>query len=213
MRTSRWVLPLLFLLMGWLPAHRAAGVVQAQNPGDVAIQTPLPGEAIQGAVVISGNTSIEGFVSSELSFSYNHEISGTWFLIQQSQQPVENGILTTWDTTTLTDSIYDLRLVVFLKDGKQKQVTVTGLRVRNYTPIETSTPQPQPSQAVTLTSTPRPVPTKARLTSTPLPTNPAGIHAGDIQNGLMWGGVAAGAFFLVLGIYLGLQALIHARFG
>jgi hypothetical protein len=85
----------------------------------------------------------------EVSFAYGSDAGRTWFLIQESQQPVSGGALATWDTTTLTDGDYDLRLLVSLKDGTQQQVVVKGLRVRNYTPVEASSPTVTPLVSAT----------------------------------------------------------------
>lgn len=210
----------LFLLLisgwAWLAAWFSP-TSSAQQAGAAAIQSPRPGEALQGVLAILGSTQVDGFVSAELAFAYSRDTSGTWFSLAQSQKPVENGFLASWDTTTITDSNYELRLTVRLQDGSSQVVQVSGLRVRNYTSVETPTPPAQPSAAaspaVTATLTLTPTPTPVRPTPTRLATNPAKMLPGDIQNGFLWGGLAAFSFFAVLGIYLGLQSLIRHRAG
>jgi hypothetical protein len=108
--------------------------------------------------------------------------------------------LATWDTTTITDGDYDLRLLVSLKDGAQQQVVASGLRVRNYTLIEANMPTLTPLVSVTLT----PIPP----TTTPLPPNPAQLTRADYFTSLVQGGAIALLLFLALGIYLGVKALL-----
>jgi hypothetical protein len=176
-------------------------------PG-AAIHSPLPGQALQGLVPINGNTVENGFKSAELEFSYTYDPTHTWFLINETDKPVSDGLLAQWDTTTLTDEIYDLRLTILLSDGRRDSVTVSGLRVRNYTPIETDTPTP-----VTPTSTPvpgdTPIPTKTPTptvtpippTFTPLPPNPAQLSTQDITTSLGKGALVMLGMFAMMGIY------------
>jgi len=88
----------------------------------------------------------------------------TWFAIgEPSRQPVEAGPLGLWDTSGITDGNYHLRLRVFLDNGTALEHIVDGLRIRNYTQIETPTaaavvaPQGTPTAAPP-TATPRPTP-------------------------------------------------------
>ena len=101
-----------------------------------AIHSPVGGQALQGIVQILGTTSIEGFRSSELSFAYLVNPTDTWFKISESEVQVENGVIADWDTTTISDGDYILRLVIKLGDGNELMSSVDGVRVRNYSPIE-----------------------------------------------------------------------------
>ncbi len=191
---------------------------QNTKPLKALIISPGPGEALQGIVSITGTTALAGFVSAEVSFAYSDEKQEGWFLIQASCKAVTDSVIATWDTTTITDGVYDLQLVVTLADGRQQQLEVAGVRVRNYTPIETDTPVP----AVTVNLTQSPLPSTLPLTPTrppvvtagtlkgtltPLPTNPAQVAGGDIVGSLVKGGLAAAGLFLVGGLYLGLKYL------
>lgn len=209
---------LLLLISGWAWVAAWIGPASpAQQAGAAALQAPRPGEALQGVIAILGSTQVDGFVSAELAFAYSRDTSGTWFILARSEKPVENGFLASWDTTTITDSNYELRLTVRLQDGSSQVVQLSGLRVRNYTPVETPTPPAQPtaaaSPAATAAPTLTPTPTPVRPTPTRLATNPAQVLPGDIQNGFLWGGLVAFSLFAVLGIYLGLQFLIRHRAG
>lgn len=174
----------------------------------VVIISPRAGQALQGLVPISGSTAQDSFQMAELEFAYTHDPTHTWFLIEESDKPMTSGLLTQWDTTTLTDETYDLRLTVLLKDGRRDSVTIAGLRVRNYTPIETDTPTP-----VSPTSTPvpgdTPVPTVTPTititivppTFTPFPPNPARLSTQDITASLQKGALAVTGIFAMMGVY------------
>lgn len=151
----------------------------------IAISEPKPGQALQGTVRIIGSSNIRNFAHAEIAFAYQDNPTDTWFIISESDQGVVNDVLAVWDTTTITDNIYQLRLLVTTEDNRQFTEIVDGLRIRNYTAIETDTPQPDKSQIVNptmiATSTATPLP----KTPTPLPTNPANIQENDlIRSGL-----------------------------
>jgi len=188
-------------------------------PARPQITTPSGGEAVQGQVAISGASGIPGFFYYELSFAYTGVTTGTWFLIEESFNPVQNGPLATWDTFAITDGTYDLRLLVTLVDASQMETIVRGVRVRNYTLVETSTPAPSltPTNAPTTdqtqaftspdapTITPSPTGTPHTPTVTPLPRNPAEISPQQINDSLLRGAAGALAVFLLLGMYTSLR--------
>lgn len=146
--------------------------------GDISIKisAPYPGQALQGSVSIQGETNVAGFSRGELSFSYTNDPTDTWFLIQELETPAR-GELYRWDTTTISDGDYNLRLLVTLNDGRQSTVIISGLRVRNYTPIETETPAARQNltQSAGYQTTPSPLAKVARSTSTALPANPLSL--------------------------------------
>jgi hypothetical protein len=160
-------------------------------------------------VSISGNNAIDGFQSSELFFGYANNPTDTWFLITRNDQPVKDGELAQWDTTTITDGNYTLRLIVSFSDGTQSVATVPNVRVRNYSPIETDTPTPitptatqvpgdMPISTITPTATITPKPP----TPTPLPTNPAELSSANIIAGVGKGALATMGLFILLGLYI-----------
>ena len=181
----------------------APAMTQTTQPGGPTITTPLPGDVLQGTVAVVGSSDITGFVSAELTFSYVDDPTATWFLITTFSQPVLNQGLAAWDTSSITDGNYNLRLRVFLTDGNIIDILVSNLRVRNYTPVETPTPAPTVPQAtllptITLTSTPFPTPTD-------LPHNLAVLSPKDVSSSIIFGGLAACLLFIIVGIYLWLR--------
>ena len=182
------------------------------RPADqqASIDSPKQGEALQGQVVVNGTTQMDGFQSYEVSFSYQHDATNTWFPISESKVGVKAGSLATWDTTTITDGTYRLRVKVYLTGGRAVQSMVTGLRVRNYTPIETATPAPVSASGTQTPSTLEAVDyTAGGTTLTPMAENPVKIGGGDLGISLIKGGMVALLLFVVLGLYLSVRALFR----
>ena len=204
--------PLLFFSAGRSPVMQPPAATQTQAPQAV-IDSPGPGEALQGVVTISGTTGLADFRSAEVAFAYQADPTGTWFTIQQSSQPVNDGALARWDTTTITDGEYRLRLQVFLKDGRVLESLVEGVRVRNYTPVETSTPiVPTPGQPTpTFTATPRKDFVAVAQNPTLLPTNPAQVTGRDLQLSALQGVMLVLSALVAAGVYLGVRALSRRR--
>ncbi len=217
----RLILGLLFMLaLVPMNSTRASfDYAQVTPVPDVVIVSPQPGEAIQGVVAIMGKTTVSGFRSAEVLFGYVNDPSQTWFFIAESMTPVDAGQLAEWDTSTLTDGNYTLRLVVNRTDGSRVVVIVPNLRVRNYTPVETSTPTPFYTPTASATPPPGggPNPTVTALPSTtpvpptitPLPTNPAILSQGNISTSLLRGAAGTGIALAGLGLYLLIRKLLR----
>ncbi len=204
---------ILLFCSGLLPARLAQA--QTAEPG-IEVTSPLAGAALQGSVVISGSTALPGFQSAEVDFSYEQTGLENWFLIQQSQEPVTAGSLAVWDTSKIADGNYRLRVQVTLQDGRVMGKTITGLRVRNYTVIETSTPTQAAIVEGTVTlAPPRATLTPVVLTSTPqlsptaFPNNPAQLRPGGLLFNLVMGVAFILSVFLLLGIYLWAKGKSH----
>ena len=178
----------------------------------VFIKSPQPGQALQGIITIIGNIPADSFQNAELSFSYINNPTNTWFLIQSINEHVDNGTIAEWDTTTITDGTYHLRLTILTEDSKPIVIEVSNLRVRNYTPIETHTPTP-----VTPTATPvpgaSPTPTESPIppSTTPLPKNPAQLSTGDITLGFGKGILATIGVFALIGLYVVVRKIFAHR--
>jgi len=169
---------------------------------------------LQGNLPVVVDTTFQKFQSVELTFAYANNPTKTWFLIYQGIQPVSNGPLVAWDTSLITDGDYDLRMVVTFLDGTQQSVEVAGLRVRNYSPVETDTPAPAtptsppatadtPIPTVTPTHLPSPIPPAA----TPLPPNPAELQPQDVWFNAGKGALAIVGLFALVGLYRAVRSL------
>jgi hypothetical protein len=170
----------------------------------IIILAPAPGQALQGTILINGEINVGQPLTIELSFSYSDNARETWFIIQEIEQANPGEFNLEWDTTTLTDGQYTLRLVVTTEQD-QFIAYAPSLRVRNYSAIETSTPVPTSTPAPVDTHAPAATPTMTITpvppTATPLPPNPAQINTGDISRSIGKGALAALSLFAILGIY------------
>lgn len=210
----------IFVILTLMTFHLPVSWVAAQT-GDsaaVTITSPTAGTPLQGTVTIKGKTLVEGAISWEITFGYANDSSGTWFLIAEGEEQISLGELTQWDTTTITDGDYNLRLTVYLQGGRREHHIVNNLRVRNYSPIETITPTPTltstpftetPRPSLTPTGTTQPTETLIPSTPTPLPTNPVTITQSDINNSLIQGAAGALAAFVLIGLYLSIKRIIR----
>lgn len=204
---KRFLLTLTVLLI--LPVRRA----HAQNENALVILSPEIGKIVQGTVDIIGTVTILGFSSYELAFTYEGDTTNTWFNISSSTTPVFEGELGTWDTTTITDGDYILRLQVSLLDGSVQQTTISGLRVRNYTAVPTATPEPTPTSispliaptAQLIVSVAEATATLSLPTPTRLPSNPAGLGIPSITTALGRGALLVLLLFLSFGLLLRLR--------
>ena len=124
----------LLLMFILIPSSLVLGQV------DFAITSPGSGSAVQGKVEIKGYIKATDFAGYELDFSNASSTGSGWFPIQTSDQNPTDGSLGFWDTNSITDGNYRIRLTVHYKDAGQAEVYVEDIRVRNYSPIETDTP-------------------------------------------------------------------------
>jgi hypothetical protein len=186
--------------------------VQAQEGAQLTILSPSEGQILQGLVEVSGSVTVLGFANYELSFAYQGDPTQTWFVLSSSSLPVFEGALGSWDTTTLTDGDYTLRLRVFLLDGSIQETKASGLRVRNYTAVPTSTFTPTATPvvrfAVPTAQLIAPAPatvTPSLPTPTPLPPNPVSLAGASISSALGKGSLLALLLFLGFGLLLRLR--------
>ncbi len=199
---------LAILLTAFAPA-----AVTAQGSLPI-ITTPTANQILQGQVSITGTTDIPNFASAELDFAYASDSTGSWFLIQTFASPVDNAALTTWDTTSITDGDYILRLRVTLQDGTYQDATVK-VKVQNQTPTATSTiaptatltpvPTSQPSTPVVVIASSTPTSPLIFSTPTTLPSNPV-----EVQTNQIYAGIERGAL-VILGLFIFFGVLIRLR--
>lgn len=147
-------------------------------PENVVISYPANGDTVQGVVEIKGTAISDLFSSAEIYFGYANNDTENWFLISRVDQTVENGQLARWDTTTITDGEYQLRLILFKKDSSSEMVIVAPIYVRNYTIEPTVIVVPTNSEIDINgigTSTPN-----GMVFATPFPKNPASTSENEV---------------------------------
>lgn len=200
-------------------AARLLAVTASATPSPtvvpVAVLSPQTGQAVQGVVPVTVNTVVEGFLAGELYFSYADDPTGTWFLIGTQDIAMSGAAFASWDTTTISDGNYTLRLVVTVQDSEPVIYLVESLRVRNYSPVETDTPTPsptpQPGDLPTPTPTLTPTLTPIPLTSTPLPRNPAIVSSEEFAKSAGLGALVAGLGVGFVGIYVAVRQGLRRR--
>lgn len=175
-----------------------------------AITAPQAGQTVLGQVSLTGFAApASGFAAYEVSFAYAADATGTWFLIQRGETPVTEGVLAVWDTTAITDGLYDLRLRVVLTSGDVLEAIVRNIDVRNYTPTQSPTLTPSPPPTLTpvpVIPTATPIPTRTPLpTPTALPPNPAAVDVPALARMLGYGALGAVGVFILFGLFLSLR--------
>ncbi len=167
------------------------------------VDFPKEGDVLQGVVEIIGSTTANGFQSYEIAFAFQRSEPLTWFLIQQSTEPVQDGVLAQWDTTTISDGDYQLRVIVNLLNGQQEEVRIKGLRVRNYTAVETSTAVSMSlstpvTPAIEVTDTVNVFPTVQHRKN----TNSAFIAEDKLIVSVFAGALVVAVLFIAIGLYV-----------
>lgn len=158
----------LLLTLGLILARGEAA--RAQTP---PISYPPETELIRGVIEIRGTAAHPEFWKYELAAAP----FGTqnWFNLGVSETSVQNGVLGRWDTNTVTDGTYSLRIRIVKRDGNYDEYLVQRVLVGNTAPEATPTPAESPTP--TITPTPEPptatpvVVTPDIPTATPVPTN------------------------------------------
>jgi 1A family penicillin-binding protein len=132
-----------------------------QAPNRVAIEIPSGPQA--GIVTVRGTTEVAEFSYYFVEYGVGTNPAQWTRLTPQSNQPVREGALLRWDTSSVGDGVYLLRLVVVDAQGRSYQATAT-VEVRNATAIPTAT------LAATHTLTPTVTTTVPRSLATVKPT-------------------------------------------
>ena len=187
-------------------------MIAAQDSPPIAITFPLPGEVLRGEVTITGTTDDPNFLSAQLDFSYASNPTGTWFALQAFSQPITNSALAVWNTTSISDGDYILRLRVNFLDNTTQEITVP-VSIQNDVPFSTPTVEPTstPNTVEVQIPTPfllaaSPTPTAPpRPTPTALPTNPASLAQTAIYASLGRGALVILGLFVLSGLIIRLR--------
>lgn len=190
-------LSLIILFNSWFSLHPQLDLVRIQNLKD--------GDYLQGNVQISGTVTGTGLKSVEVSFRYQDTESSGWFTIKTLQQMVVDDTIAVWDTSTIADGTYQLRVLAIYEDGRQQETVVKDLKVRNYTPFD-----PGEMEHVLITQTlmnisdieetPEPIITK--LAPTPMPANEMTITQSQFLLTLIQGAILGALFLIVVVLFV-----------
>jgi hypothetical protein len=183
--------------------------VLAQTGTTAQITAPTDGDILQGEVRIRGIAAGAAFASAELAFAYIGDVTETWFRLTELHVPVEDGELWAWNTTSVSDGEYLLRLRLVNLDGTQQEARVS-IQIRNYTQAilvtPTLGPTSQPPMEVDTPVVILPSPTAsvvvAPMTPTVLPANPAALTPAAILGGFWRGALAVLAACLLVAVMM-----------
>ena len=201
-----WLMKIHFLLL------LVGLLIAAQDSAPLTITSPAADEALRGEVNITGSVNIPNFTVAQLEFAYASNPTNTWFNIRTFSEPVVDSTLAVWDTRTITDGGYLLRLRATLDDGTSQEVTVPVAVLNDVAEITPTAvpPTPTPEIAVQI-PTPfllaaSPTPTEVpRPTPTALPSNPASLGKNEIYGSLGWGGLVMIGLFALGGLMIRLR--------
>jgi hypothetical protein len=207
MRRVRVSLLILFSLASvWIPFTPAAAFTPTPVP-QVTLLSPGDGAALQGRVSLIGEIKGGGIVRVDLSFAHPGQGERTWFFIREIDPAEAERFQADWDTSLITDGIYDLRLQVEYNTGLILNHIIREVRIRNYSPIETHTPAPTWTPAASPQESAVPTFTSVPSTPTPLPPNPASVERRDVIQYIGYGLLAALGLFALAGVYLGARKM------
>lgn len=159
-----WAVSLICLL--WLTQIRGTLAAPPRQEGqDTAIITqPGAGAVVQGVVPIIGTATHPEFSFYVIEFS--PDPGDQWQFIGDGQTQVTNGQLSVWDTATVPDGTYAIRLRVVRIDGNYSEAPIQQVVVSNSQPIPTDTPEAPPTEEGAAPVGPPP-PTSTALPPTP----------------------------------------------
>ncbi len=131
--------------------------------GNVALRSPYRGEVVQGAVPILGSARIDRFQFYKLEWAPANDPE-RWSAVSDTvDQPMVNGLLDIWDTVSLPDGAYRLKLTVVNGDYQETcKVVVENVAVANAgTPSATGTATATGTASIEPTTEPTTEPTAA----------------------------------------------------
>jgi 1A family penicillin-binding protein len=122
----------------------------------VELTQPAAGSFVLGVVGVYGSARIDDLDHYELQYGIGDNPIG-WGTVTWQNNAMEDGLLAAWDTRTLTNGLYSLRVVAI--DRRGNNVTSPAIRVMVQNPTPTPTPTVTPTATPTETPTPSPTPT------------------------------------------------------
>lgn len=127
------------------------------------------------------------------------------FLISRINEAVIDNSFISWDTSSIADGNYRLRVKGFYADGHQLEAISNQLRIRNYTPVETNTADEILATPI-VSSLPVMITATATFpilpTATELPANDLALGMRDLTSAALQGSVVGVLILVVLGVWL-----------
>jgi len=196
---QRWIIALI-LLSCFLPVK-----VMAQAD-EITILSPADQQVLQGVIEVQARISTDEVRSFELLFGYSGEMDQrNLFLLAQGNAFPEEQPLYRWDTTLIPDGNYRLVLRVYFSNGEKREAVVDGVKVRNYSPVESPTASDLIVSTEPVLETPSNTPMPALFTPTPPRPNPGSIQPIQWTGSVVRGLAVSLLLFVVFGMVLSLR--------
>lgn len=193
----------------------------------VQITSPEVNSEVRGRVPIVGSASVPAFQFYKVEYGIGPSPSQWAVIGSLHDAPVINGQLEIWDTTTVPDGVYSLRLQAVKQDGNYEEFMVRQVVVANTRPTATPQPTSTPTRLATSTPVDTPVlqptatPTEIILpdtgfvepTVTPTISRPTQRQSLPIDpkswgQAFLYGAGAMCVVFVLVGIIFGLRRLL-----
>jgi hypothetical protein len=227
-------LGLILLVAFWFLQFSGAVAAPLDQDQDISVITNPPNNAVvSGVMQLTGSADSPTFQFYVVDVAPEPLTGDQWGTVGATHDtPVINGILETWDTTTVPDGSYTLRLRVVKVDGNYSEFFTQQIVVANTQPIPTDTPipvqatalptvtptdlPPTPTiaieQPIVDTPTPRPVATSPPLedpdeNSSLVPTV-TGFSLAPLQNACFYGAGIMLSVFVLFGFLAALRIFI-----
>ena len=219
-RAIGFILVAIIMLLGPIPIKAEPMQQQTQ----VQITSPEINEEVRGLIPIMGSASVPNFKFYKIEFGVGPNPAQWALLGALHEQAAVNSQLEVWDTTKLPDGVYTLRLQAVKQDGNYDEFYVRGVAIGNTRPTATLVPTGTPTRIATATKQATPkvtatlqiiAPTAALSMPTVTPTLSRPDQGSELPidpqswaESFLFGAVAMGAVFLILGIVFGLRRLL-----
>jgi hypothetical protein len=189
-----------------------AASAQPVAQGPSRINSPAENGVVRGTVPIVGTAIDPDFWKYEIYFAPEPNPSGQWVSIGEvHEKQVAEGLLETWQTGTIPDGKYSLRLRIVNRTGNYRDIGVRSILVANAAPTETPRPTntPQPTATITPAATPTfivPSSPLSQPTATPTlarpnrSTLPAALDLNSWRRSLCLGAEWMAGILIVLGL-------------
>lgn len=196
---QRWIIGLIVLSF-FLPVN-----VMAQAD-EITFLSPAELQVLQGVIEVQVGVVREDVLSFELLFGYSNETDErNLFLLAQGNALSKEQPLYRWDTTLIPDGDYRLVLRVYFSNGEKQEAVLDGVKVRNYSPVESPTASNLSLSTDPDVETSTETPTPASSTPTPPRPNPGSIQPTQWTGSVVRGMAVSLLSFVVLGMVVSLR--------
>lgn len=159
------------------PASQAAASTTLQGCPGAIISSPRPGSTLRGDVSIMGTANADRFQFYKVEFAPASNPQAWSAVSSTVNRPIANGQLDVWNTQTVPDGPYSLKLTI-VDDRAQEVCWVVAANLQVANRVQPAAPTqalPSPTAGDTDTPTPNPARTatpQATVTPPILPTLP-----------------------------------------